>query len=121
MAGGAGSGWIPDLNVTFAFDSAELTPDAMVVLDRLAAALKDEKLAGYSFVVGGHTDAVGEELYNEMLSERRAIAVVDYLTERRQIDRNRLQSQGFGEAELYDPANPDAGVNRRVEIVTIDG
>jgi OmpA-OmpF porin, OOP family len=106
-----------DFRVLFAFDSAELTPQAREALDRLGAALVSDRLHNYAFIIAGHTDAVGPEAYNLDLSRRRAESVVGYLTQRFDIDRGRLTSEGFGQSRLFDPANPTSGVNRRVEIV----
>lgn len=107
---------VPDLKITFAFNSAEITPEAQTQLDVLAEALVTQNLAGDLFEIAGHTDAHGDEVYNEYLSEARAQAVVDYLTTYHGVSAARLQSRGYGELQLYDPANPGGGVNRRVEV-----
>ncbi len=108
-----------DLYVNFAFDSDVLETDSLVVLDRLAAALADARLATFRFLVAGHTDAKGSAEYNQALSERRAASVVNYLVRAAKIDRTRLIDKGFGESELADPANPEGAVNRRVQIVNL--
>ena len=59
-----------NLYVNFEFNSAELTSDARNTLDQLGTALRDPKLAAYSFVIAGHTDAVGGAEFNQKLSER---------------------------------------------------
>jgi outer membrane protein OmpA-like peptidoglycan-associated protein len=88
-------------------------------LDRLAAALKDERLARLDFLIGGHTDAVGSDQYNERLSEQRAASVKEYLVERSGIQAHRLVDKGFGESRLLDSKHPLDGVNRRVQIITL--
>ena len=55
--------------------------------------------------------------YNQMLSERRAKAVQDYLVFHYGIDAQRLKAVGYGKTRLLDSANPTSGVNRRVQIV----
>ena len=70
----------------------------------------------FKFQFVGHTDAVGSEAYNERLSERRALSVVDYLTSRRGMDRRRLAARGRGESQLLPDVPPDSSENRRVEI-----
>ena len=61
----------------FAFDSADLTAEDKAELDRVAARLTELEFVGGTAT--GHTDNVGDEAYNQKLSERRAQAVVDYL------------------------------------------
>jgi outer membrane protein OmpA-like peptidoglycan-associated protein len=119
-AGAPGSGVVPDLRVTFAFGSADLTPQARAQLDELAQALKTDALSSFRFRVSGHTDAVGSDEYNEWLSQERAGSVVSYLASQHGVESQRLQAIGFGEREMADAQNPQSGVNRRVEIRTLD-
>jgi outer membrane protein OmpA-like peptidoglycan-associated protein len=115
----APSGWIGDLLVTFPFDSAEITPAAGQTLDVLGAALTDGRLSADRFEIAGHTDGIGDEGYNATLSERRAQAVVDYLSDRFGISRARLLGRGYGETFLADPQDPSDPQNRRVEIMNL--
>ena len=105
-----------NLLVPFAFNSAELTPAGIAALNALGAALKDPSLAGARFQIGGHTDAAGRPDYNMKLSERRAEAALRYLVEQAGIDPARLSAMGFGMTRPYDPANPFAAANRRVQV-----
>ncbi len=107
------------LDVQFSFDSANLTTNARQVLDALGEALTTEKTADFSFRIEGHTDAAGSEIYNLALSERRASAVKHYLSANYGVPFSRLQTVGKGETELYDPADPEGGANRRVQIVNL--
>jgi outer membrane protein OmpA-like peptidoglycan-associated protein len=108
-----------NLYINFAYDSAELKQDTLITLDNLAAALKDERLAVFDFLIGGHTDAVGSDAYNLKLSEKRAWAVKRYLMSRHSVPAQRLIEKGFGEARLLNPNEPYDGVNRRVQITTL--
>ena len=108
-----------NLYINFEFNSAELKQDALITLDSLADALKVQKLARLDFLIGGHTDAVGSDQYNDRLSEQRAHSVRQYLVERRGIEPHRLLEKGFGESRLLDPEHPTNGVNRRVQIITL--
>ena len=108
-----------DLNVAFEYNSAVLQNDARITLDSLGKALSDPSLAGFAFLVGGHTDAKGSAAYNKVLSERRAQAVRDYLVTHFNISASRLTAQGFGSVQLIDPVHPLDGVNRRVQIVNM--
>lgn len=110
-----------NLYVNFAFDSAELTSDGEITLDKLGKALLDPRLQQFSFLIAGHTDAKGTDQYNQGLSERRATAVRNYLMDRYGIAPARLESKGFGRTRLLDPQHPEDGINRRVQIVTLNG
>jgi outer membrane protein OmpA-like peptidoglycan-associated protein len=118
--GSPGSGIVPDLKVRFGFDSAEIQPAAKAQLDELGRALQAEALRAYRFQIAGHTDAAGSEQYNERLSQQRASAVATYLMTQHGVTSDRLQALGLGEQELADPANPSDGVNRRVEVRTLN-
>lgn len=104
--------------VTFLFDSAELTPDAVELLDKIARALKSDELSNYRFLVEGHTDATGSASYNLSLSKRRAGSVLSYLVDAG-IAKKRLSSIGHGEERLLEDYAPQAEQNRRVEVVRI--
>lgn len=112
-------GYAIDMEVYFPFNSAELTPEARRSLRALGRALESPQLRPYSYLVAGHTDAVGNAAYNQRLSERRAAAVRNYLIETFAIDPDRLISVGFGQERLKRPDAPRAAVNRRVEIALI--
>jgi outer membrane protein OmpA-like peptidoglycan-associated protein len=105
------------MEVNFAFDSAELLPDATVTLDKLGQVLARPNLKGNNIVISGHTDHKGSAEYNQKLSERRANSVADFLASKFSLDRSNLTSVGYGYEKLKDPSNPLAARNRRVEIV----
>ena len=71
--------------------------------------------------IGGHTDSRGADDYNLELSQRRAAAVMRYLTENG-IEAGRLTSEGYGEARPIDTNDTDAGRarNRRVVFVILE-
>ena len=70
------------------------------------------------FTVSGHADSRGTEAYNQILSEKRAQAVVSYLVEKG-IDPNRFTTNGYGEKMPVSTNMNRAGrkLNRRVEVV----
>ena len=109
------------LNIQFATGSADLTPQAIHALDELGRALGNPTLAAYHFRIEGHTDTVGSPDLNKSLSERRAEAVVGYLTSKYQIDPARLQAVGMGEDGLLvsTPPNTPEARNRRVLVVNV--
>lgn len=111
-----------DLMVNFEFDSDHLTAAAQANLDQFAAALRDprvqENLKGEKFAIDGFTDKTGAEYYNQSLSQRRAAAVVNYLSQKG-VDRNALIAKGFGPANPRAP-DPFDPINRRVETHLVD-
>ncbi|HEY1360865.1 MAG TPA: tetratricopeptide repeat protein [Xanthobacteraceae bacterium] len=117
--GGAAAAPSVDLYVNFGYDSADLTSDARITLDRLGAALRDSRLDRFGFLIAGHTDAKGSADYNQGLSERRADAVRRYLISQHGIASARLSSIGYGSSQLLDPTRPEDGVNRRVRVVNV--
>lgn len=109
------------LALTFSYNSAALTDEAKKQLSAVGEALASEQLSAVSFQIEGHTDARGAATYNQVLSERRAASVKDYLVRQYKVAPDRLHSLGKGKSDLKDPDNPTSEVNRRVEIVTIPG
>jgi outer membrane protein OmpA-like peptidoglycan-associated protein len=83
----------------------------------LGKALTSEDLKGHTFILAGFTDAKGSETYNQGLSERRADAVKQLLSEKYGIEAGNLVTVGYGAKQLKDPANPFAAANRRVQVV----
>ena len=108
-----------DLAVFFEFDRSDITPQAQFLLNNLGQALISPQLAGKKFFIAGHTDAKGSDYYNQALSERRALAVRNYLTYHFGIEPWRLVAVGFGEQRLANPSAPNDGINRRVEVTVI--
>ena len=106
-----------DVQILFAFDSAEILPEARPALDELGKALSDPKLTGGTFLIAGHTDAKGSDAYNLGLSQRRAASVKAFLVETYHVDGGRLSVIGFGEEQLKNKEDPLADENRRVQIV----
>ncbi len=110
-----------DLEVYFDFNSAAIAPAALPILKTLGEALSDGRLAGGTFIVGGHTDAKGEADYNQSLSQRRAAAVRDFLITNFAIPPAKLMAIGYGEEQLKAADEPLAGVNRRVQVINWTG
>ena len=108
------------VRVYFDFNSAAITPRAESQLNEIIGkALSASQFGRTVFVLGGHTDAVGGDEYNQSLSERRANAVKSYLMAKFKIPAENLAAAGFGKRNLLDPSHPSAAENRRVQIVNI--
>ena len=105
------------LEINFAFDSADLLPDAIPRLDALGQVLSGPNLKTNNIVISGYTDRKGTAEYNQKLSERRSESVVEYLVNKFPIDRSNLTAVGYGFEKLKNTTDPFAAENRRVEIV----
>ncbi len=110
-----------DLDIKFAFDSAELSTDGVEQLDVAGEALNDPRLAQHVFMLAGHTDDRGDETYNRALSLRRAQSTRRYLIEKHGVDADRLQTAGFGSEHprLGGATNDARKMNRRVVLEMI--
>ena len=106
------------ISVNFDLDGHRIRPEYYASLDAVAAAMLSQQLAGYTFIVDGHTDVSGRLGYNLALSLLRAQAVVDYLSARG-VPREVLRPQGFGPLNLLDPGDPYNPDNRRVEVTSV--
>jgi outer membrane protein OmpA-like peptidoglycan-associated protein len=103
-------------DVLFDFDRAELKAGTLRNLYPLVSFLKDN--SSRSVAIEGHTDNVGSASYNRELSQRRAEAVRNFLTDNG-IAQDRVSARGLGEDYPVASNNSESGrqMNRRVEIV----
>ena len=109
-----------DLEITFEYNSANISSKSLPSVEALGRALSRPDLKGSTFVVAGHTDAAGGETYNQDLSERRADAIKRYLVDKYSIPAADLVTVGYGKSKLKDPNQPMAEVNRRVQVVNME-
>lgn len=110
-----------DNPITFRINSAVLLPEGKTVLNSVAAILHEDPTV--SFEVDGHTDNVGAEHANGVLSEQRATAIVEYLISQG-IAAERLTLKGYGASRPIVESATDEGrwQNQRVEFsVRING
>ena len=102
---------------TILFDTGKSTfkKESLQTLASMQAIFKEYPKA--DFYIDGHTDSVGSDKSNKLLSERRANAVRDWLIANG-IDKDRLTARGFGEENPIDSNKTAAGRtnNRRVEV-----
>lgn len=105
-------------NITFATNSADLSPAFFSVLTSVSKVLKEFNQTVVE--VAGHTDSTGSDAYNQQLSEKRASSVAQYLQSQGVIG-ERLMIVGMGEARPVADNNTADGkqANRRVEITLV--
>ncbi|MEO6040075.1 MAG: OmpA family protein [Saprospiraceae bacterium] len=103
-------------NVFFEVGSAELRPESATELDRLATLLNENPTLRIQ--IAGHTDNVGDDRSNLVLSENRALSVLNYLV-KKGVATARLRSKGFGETQAVETNDTAEGRarNRRTEFV----
>ena len=103
-------------DILFDFDSSEIKPQYHSALDVIIAVLK--KNPGLKVEIQGNTDNMGPESYNQMLSEKRAQAVKEYMV-KNGIESERLKAVGFGATRNVASNENDTGraLNRRIEFV----
>ena len=104
--------------INFNTDSSKILPNSESILAQAKAALQDS--VGVSVIIEGHTDNTASYSYNQLLSERRAKAVLEFLVANG-IEKERLISIGKGENSPVASNNSKEGryQNRRVELRTV--
>jgi outer membrane protein OmpA-like peptidoglycan-associated protein len=108
-----------DLEITFDYNSAEISTTSLASVQALGKALSNPNLKGSTFLVAGHTDSLGGESYNLDLSERRADTIKRYLVERFGIVGADLVTVGYGKSKPKDPNASLDPANRRVQVVNM--
>jgi outer membrane protein OmpA-like peptidoglycan-associated protein len=105
-------------SINFDFGSWDVGPDQAVMLETVAAVIRDmaNQNPGEVFLIEGHTDAVGSDVDNLSLSDRRSEAVADVLSQQFGIPRENLVTQGYGKQFLLIPTDAPERRNRRVVI-----
>jgi len=107
---------IADVSVTFGFDKSVLTAADKKMLDDFAAGLTEKR--AYILAVTGGTDSTGDANYNYGLSQRRADAVVNYLSTKYNVAPHKFYLIGIGKDQEVASNNTSEGraKNRRVEV-----
>jgi len=106
-------------NIFFEFDKSDLKPESEIELHKILEFLQHNSLLKVQ--INGHTDNIGTEEYNAALSERRALAVVNWLLNHG-IEKSRLQYKGYGLSLPVASNETDEGraLNRRTELQIIE-
>jgi outer membrane protein OmpA-like peptidoglycan-associated protein len=104
--------------VIFDFGSWRLSEDQIGALTGVAQAIRNAlaRNANEIFLVEGHTDAVGSDIDNLTLSDRRAETVATILSEQFQVPAENLTTQGYGEQYLKVNTQEPERENRRVTV-----
>ena len=105
-------------NLFFALNKTTILPESEDALSELAAFMQAHP--GVSIRITGHTDAIGSDRANQILSEGRANAVRDDLI-KRGVAAERIEAEGKGESEPIADNDAEEGraLNRRVEFTII--
>lgn len=106
-----------EIEINFDFDSDVIRPDAARELDKFVIFLKDNPQIDIE--LGSHTDAVGTDLDNLDLSQRRAESSTQYLISQG-IDSRRITAKGYGESNLKVDTQDAEEQNRRTEFKIIN-
>lgn len=103
-------------NIFFETGSDKLNKDSQMELDRVYQLLMSSDK--FDIEIGGHTDNVGSDKNNQVLSEKRAAAVKNYLI-KKGLSSKRVSSVGYGESQPISDNETEEGKqqNRRVEVV----
>jgi outer membrane protein OmpA-like peptidoglycan-associated protein len=111
-----------DINsITFETGSWEIPPDQAAKLQGIADGLNRAITANPRavFLIEGHTDAVGNDVDNLSLSDRRAESAATLLTQQFNVPAENLTSQGYGEQYLKEQTDGPSRINRRVTVRNI--
>jgi len=103
--------------VYFEFGKATLRTESYPALMEAAQIMKDNP--DIIVEIQGHTDNIGSEKANQILSEKRAYSVMNFLVQYGGIDPKRLSAKGYGESRPIASNDTEEGrqLNRRVEFV----
>ena len=112
---------LSDDEVKFGFNKADISPEAKAALDAFAEKVKAENKNVY-IEVQGHTDNVGSEEINLKLGQKRADAVVRYLSMQHGFPLFRMNAISYGEYKPIADNKTAAGraQNRRVTLVVLE-
>jgi OOP family OmpA-OmpF porin len=107
--------------INFELGSWDIPPDQAAKLQAIADGLNRaiQRNPRAVFLIKGHTDAVGNDIDNLSLSDRRAESAATLLTQQFGVPEENLTSQGYGEQYLKEQTDGPSRINRRVTIRNI--
>jgi peptidoglycan-associated lipoprotein len=110
-------------NIYYDLDKYAIRPDAAAGLDKLVGILNDNP--GISIELGSHTDSRADDHYNDVLSQKRADAAVNYIIAHG-ISSSRITAKGYGEHQLINRCSNGVAcseeehqANRRTEFKVV--
>lgn len=106
-------------NVFYDFNKTEIKKESTFELDKVAKMLTS--LPNLIIEVGGHTDSIGSQPFNQRLSEQRAEAVLEYLV-KKGISDDRIIAVGYGESQPFisNDTENNRKLNRRTELEIVE-
>src|SRR5581483_8764590 len=113
------TGKIDIYSIYFSFNSDKLRDESKPTLTDIAEVMR--RHPEWKLQVNGHTDGIGDDMFNLDLSQRRAAAVKDALVKQFKVGENRLTTAGYGKSQPKDTNETIEGRarNRRVELMRI--
>ena len=106
-----------ELDIKFDFNSFVIKPESYEYLNGIAKAIMTPEFRNQKYVIEGHTDSRGSNIYNKELSINRAKAVKKYITNTHGINPNAFLVLGFGETELLDKSNTENAHDRNRRVI----
>src|SRR5947209_6978809 len=109
------------LNVLFGSNSDTIPSTSYAEIDKLGTVLSWPQYTDYRVQLEGHTDSLGSQRKNQVLSEKRVQTIKDYLIQRFHIAPERVHAVGYGMSRpIASNDTPEGrGQNRRVEVVNL--
>jgi outer membrane protein OmpA-like peptidoglycan-associated protein len=109
-------------SINFAFGSAEIAYSQYDKVENIATAVERllRRRPDTRILIEGHTDAVGSDYSNLVLSERRAASLKQTLVREFGVPRRALETVGYGEDFLLVPTQNENWRNRRVTLRRVD-
>jgi outer membrane protein OmpA-like peptidoglycan-associated protein len=112
-------------NLTFAYDSADVSNEGRIELDKIGEAFRKflgAELTKSTFIIEGHTDPTGTPEYNQKLSERRAESVRAWFVANLALPPDNVQTVGYGATRPVEGVPTEGTVeemqaHRRTEII----
>lgn len=107
-------------DILFESNKSDLLPDAKRTLQKIALVMNSAQ--GLKIELSAHTDCVGDDAYNQTLSENRAKTAVDYIISKG-VPASRIVAKGYGESKILNRckngvfcADDEHAPNRRIEF-----
>jgi outer membrane protein OmpA-like peptidoglycan-associated protein len=108
-----------NIQINFETNSTEIDDQTRPNLAQLAETLADPALAGHQFTFVGHSDARGDDAYNQHLSLQRAEAMSRSIEEMKPELKGKIHVEGRGAREPIDPGTDEESLrrNRRLQVI----